>query len=154
MFLRRRTLLLAPLAGAVAFHDAHAQPDQAVWQRFAAVAPNPKGRPTIAFLLDDLGLNRTQSARATALPGPLTLSWMPYALNLADQIAAATARGHETMLHMPMEALGRTDPGPNALRTWSTQPTTLPACAPPSMPFPAPLASTSTKAASLPCLSR
>lgn len=120
MALSRRSLLLAPLASVVAIRDVHAQAAPAVWQRFAAIAPNPKGRPTIAFLLDDMGLNRPQSARAAALPGPLTLSWMPYALNLADQIAAATARGHETMLHMPMEALGRTNPGPNALRTWST----------------------------------
>ena len=90
------------------------------WQRFA-VAPQPaNGRPTIAIMIDDMGLNRVQTERAVNLPAPLTLSWMPYAPNVTAQAAAAAARGHETMLHMNMEALGHTDPGPDSLRTWQS----------------------------------
>ncbi len=90
------------------------------WRRFA-VAPEPaNGRPTIAIMIDDMGLNRVQTERAVNLPAPLTLSWMPYAPNVTAQAAAAAARGHETMLHMNMEALGHTDPGPDSLRTWQS----------------------------------
>ncbi len=88
------------------------------WRRNAVAVPPSLGRPAISFVIDDMGLNRPQSDRAAALAGPLTLSWMPYARNLAEQVANGAAHGHETMLHMPMEPLGRTDPGPEALRSW------------------------------------
>jgi polysaccharide deacetylase 2 family uncharacterized protein YibQ len=87
------------------------------WRRFAVPAPKPDGRPILALMIDDMGVNRVQTQRALALPGPLTMSWLPYAHNLAEQVAEGSARGHETMLHMPMEPMGRLDPGPNALRT-------------------------------------
>jgi polysaccharide deacetylase 2 family uncharacterized protein YibQ len=61
-----------------------------------------------------------------ALPGAVTLAWLPYAPRLTEQVAAAAARGHEAMLDMPMEALGRPDPGgPDALRTWLPPATNL-----------------------------
>jgi polysaccharide deacetylase 2 family uncharacterized protein YibQ len=86
------------------------------WRRFAVPAPDPHGQPILSLIIDDMGVNRVQSVRAMALPAPLTLSWLPYARHLAEQVAEGTAHGHETMLHMPMEPLGRTNPGPNALR--------------------------------------
>jgi polysaccharide deacetylase 2 family uncharacterized protein YibQ len=110
---------LEPVSGASPVADLPA------WRRNAVVAPPSLGRPIISFVIDDMGLNRPQSDRAIALAGPLTLSWMPYARNLAEQVAAGAARGHETMLHMPMEALGRTNPGPNALRSWLPAETNL-----------------------------
>ena len=76
-------------------------------------------------MIDDMGLARAQSERAVRLPGPITLSWMPYAPNVTEQAAAGAAHGHETMLHMNMEALGRTDPGPNSLTTWQPPETNL-----------------------------
>jgi polysaccharide deacetylase 2 family uncharacterized protein YibQ len=102
-----------------------AQPAVPTWQRLAVPARPAEGRPTISFIIDDMGLNRPQSDRAAALPGPLTLSWMPYARQLAEQVANGAAHGHETMLHMPMEPLGRTNPGPQALRTWLPPETNL-----------------------------
>jgi len=95
------------------------------WRRLGVPAPVPEGRPTIAIMIDDMGLNRVQSDRAIHLPGPITLSWMPYAPNVGEQAAAGAARGHETMLHMNMEALGHTDPGPDSLRTWLPPDTNL-----------------------------
>jgi polysaccharide deacetylase 2 family uncharacterized protein YibQ len=80
--------------------------------------PPAQERPTMIFVIDDMGLAAAPSDRAVALPGPVTLAWLPYAPHLQEQIAAAAAHGHEAMLQMPMEALGRADPGPDALRTW------------------------------------
>jgi hypothetical protein len=88
------------------------------WRHLAAVTPPANGRPTISILIDDMGLNRPQSARAVDLPAAVTLSYMPYAQDVTAQATAAAARGHEIMLHMNMEPLGHTDPGPDALRTW------------------------------------
>jgi len=72
-------------------------------------------RPLIAVVIDDVGLDRPRSKRAWELPGPLTLSFLPYAKDLREQAKAARAKGHELMLHLPMEPNGRNDPGPNAL---------------------------------------
>ena len=76
------------------------------------------GRPMIAVVLDDLGLNRPAARRAIALPGPLTLAFMTYAERLPDLATKARASGHETLVHVPMEPeSGAEDPGPNALLT-------------------------------------
>ena len=95
------------------------------WRRLGVPAAAAEGRPTITIMIDDMGVNRVQSDRAVRLPAPLTLSWMPYAVNVTDQAAIGAAHGHETMLHMNMEPLGRTDPGPDALRTWLPPATNL-----------------------------
>ena len=83
----------------------------------AAVSPPPvDGRPMIALVIDDMGLDRHRSAQIVALPGPLTISFMTYAAELPKQAAAARARGHELMVHVPMEPGSRTvDPGPEPL---------------------------------------
>jgi polysaccharide deacetylase 2 family uncharacterized protein YibQ len=72
-------------------------------------------RPLIAIVIDDVGLDRARSKRAWQLPGPLTMSFLPYARDLGEQTRAARASGHELMLHLPMEPNGRNDPGPGAL---------------------------------------
>src|SRR5215468_10816044 len=58
---------------------------------------------------------RPRSKRAWELPGPLTMSFLPYAKDLGEQARSARGRGQELMLHLPMEPSGRNDPGPNAL---------------------------------------
>lgn len=77
--------------------------DQPAWRRFAAVHGPVLGRPMIAVIIDDMGLDRKRSARATALPGPLTLSFLTYARRLKAQAEAARRAGHEIMIHLPME---------------------------------------------------
>jgi polysaccharide deacetylase 2 family uncharacterized protein YibQ len=74
-------------------------------------------KPEIAIVIDDMGLNLSGSQRAIKLPGYVTLSFMPYAERLDEQTAEAREAGHELMLHMPMEPIGREDPGPGALLT-------------------------------------
>ena len=86
------------------------------WRRFAAAVPQPiEDRKLIAIVIDDMGVDRKRSARATALPGPLTLSWLPYAPDVGRQAAEARAAGHEILLHAPMQPQGHEDPGPHAL---------------------------------------
>jgi uncharacterized protein len=88
------------------------------WLRFAAAAPASAGQPVIAIILDDMGLDRKRSERAVLLDAPLTLSYLPYARKLAGQTAAARLRGHELMVHLPMEPLAKGEnPGPRALLT-------------------------------------
>jgi polysaccharide deacetylase 2 family uncharacterized protein YibQ len=88
--------------------------DQA-WRRNAVPFRDLNARPLIAIVIDDVGLDRPRSKRAWELPGPLTMSFLPYAKDLREQARAARARGHELMLHLPMEPNGRNDPGPGAL---------------------------------------
>lgn len=87
------------------------------WERYAVAAPQRNGRPWVAIVVDDMGLDRSRSARVIALPGPLTLAFLPYARDLERQTAAARAAGHELLLHLPMEPEGSENPGPDALRT-------------------------------------
>ncbi len=88
------------------------------WLQFALAVPETGGRPMVVIVIDDLGLDRKRSVRAAKLPGPLTLSFLTYAEDLARQTKAARAAGHELMLHVGMEPRSRTvDPGPNVLLT-------------------------------------
>lgn len=82
-----------------------------------SAAAMPDDRPKIALIIDDLGLNRSRADRTIALPGPLTLAFLPYAHNLKQQTAKARAAGHELLVHLPMEPMGKADPGPDALLT-------------------------------------
>lgn len=92
-----------------------------LWLRNALPMPDPRGRPMIAVVIDDVGLDRRRGERALRLPGAVTLSLLPYAPEVAQQAAAARALGHEIMLHMPMEPESpRIDPGPHALRSGNT----------------------------------
>jgi polysaccharide deacetylase 2 family uncharacterized protein YibQ len=86
------------------------------WQRHAAAAPPNDGRPRIALVIDDVGVHIPNARRALALPGPVTLSLMTYAPGLAGLAEAGRQRGHELLLHVPMEPEGwDVDPGPNVL---------------------------------------
>jgi polysaccharide deacetylase 2 family uncharacterized protein YibQ len=89
--------------------------EQAAWRRNAVPFRDLNSKPLVAIVIDDVGLDRPRSKRAWELPGPLTLSFLPYAKDLREQAKAARAHGNELMLHLPMEPNGRADPGPNAL---------------------------------------
>nr|CAM75020.1 Protein of unknown function DUF610 [Magnetospirillum gryphiswaldense MSR-1] len=70
----------------------------------------------IAVVIDDLGVDRKRSERVTTLPAPLTLAWMTYADNLRPITQAARQRGHELMVHVPMQPQSESyDPGPDVL---------------------------------------
>lgn len=111
---------LQPVAMVVPAPPPAAEPQQAAavpaWIRNAVPAQAKDARPRIAVVIDDLGLDRQRSARAIALPGPLTLSFLPYAMDLPHQTEAAHKAGHELLVHVPMEPLGKNlDAGPSPL---------------------------------------
>src|SRR5581483_2740849 len=88
---------------------------QTAWRRNAVPFADLNSRPLIAIVIDDVGIDRPHSRRAWELPGPLTMSFLPYARDLHEQAKSAHAHGQELMLHLPMEPGGVADPGPNAL---------------------------------------
>ena len=88
---------------------------QAAWKRNAVPFGDLNAKPLVAIVIDDVGIDRPHSKRAWELPGPLTMSFLPYAKDLREQAKAARGRGQELMLHLPMEPTGRADPGPGAL---------------------------------------
>ena len=86
------------------------------WRRFAGVAEPAEGRPMIAIVLDDLGIDKRRGRRAIELPAAVTLAFLPYATDLDEQTALARQRGHELLVHVPMQPHGHnSDPGPNVL---------------------------------------
>ncbi|WP_421791544.1 divergent polysaccharide deacetylase family protein [Hyphobacterium sp.] len=72
-------------------------------------------QPIIALIIDDAGIDPLLTRRATDLGIPMTLSFLPYAEASADLARLARAQGHDVFLHLPMEPVGFSDPGPRAL---------------------------------------
>jgi len=90
--------------------------DQPAWLRNAVAAPAALGRPHIAIVIDDLGLDRRRTERTIALPAPLTLSFLGYANDLPQLAEEGRRAGHELLVHVPMEPISRgEDMGPNGL---------------------------------------
>lgn len=88
------------------------------WLRYAVAAPPTEGKAMVAIVIDDAGLDRKGAEEAIHLPGPLTISFMTYASDLAHLTAEAHEAGHELLLHVPMEPVApHVDPGPNSLLT-------------------------------------
>ncbi len=77
-------------------------------------------RPKIILIIDDMGIDRRAVSSVLNLPGPVTLSFLPYANDVASLADTARDAGVELMLHLPMEPLGENDPGPNALTSAMT----------------------------------
>jgi polysaccharide deacetylase 2 family uncharacterized protein YibQ len=90
--------------------------DMPPWRQFALATPISKGKPAIAIVIDDMGVDRRRSNRMAGFQGPLTLSFLTYAKDLKEQGAQARSKGHELMLHVSMEpSSNKVDPGPNVL---------------------------------------
>jgi polysaccharide deacetylase 2 family uncharacterized protein YibQ len=86
------------------------------WRQFALAAPPDNGKPKIAVVIDDLGLDRHRTAAIIDLNGPLTLSFLAYAGDLPQQTRNGRSHGHELLVHVPMQPLGAgIDAGPNVL---------------------------------------
>ncbi len=87
------------------------------WRKHAVMV-KADGRPSIAIVIDDLGIDQSRSRRIMALPSPLSLSFLAYAKELDRQAGAGREAGHEIWLHVPMEPRSASvDPGPNVLLT-------------------------------------
>jgi polysaccharide deacetylase 2 family uncharacterized protein YibQ len=80
-----------------------------------AVAAAPVGAaPAISIIIDDLG-DRAGDAAVLALPPAVALSVLPHTPYGAHLARAGTTRGHEVLLHLPMEPAGSQAPGPGVL---------------------------------------
>ncbi len=88
------------------------------WMKFALKVTPPTDKPLIALVIDDLGLDRKRTAKTLNLPGPMTMAFIPYAKNLSHQTRQAKLKGHELLVHLPMEPMNnKIDAGPNHLHT-------------------------------------
>jgi polysaccharide deacetylase 2 family uncharacterized protein YibQ len=108
---------VSPKAGPAPSPSPRPQDDASLpWRRYAVAVDPPDGRPMIAIVIDDAGVDRLHTQQAIRMHGPLTISFLPYALDLPEQSRAAHAAGHELLVHVPMEPFGAyNDPGPNVL---------------------------------------
>ena len=73
--------------------------------------------PLVAIIVDDIGYDRIQTAKLLDLDAPITFSILPYGPYSQEVAAQARAKGHEIMLHLPMEPneYPQVNPGPGAL---------------------------------------
>lgn len=74
-----------------------------------------RGAPRLIVIIDDMGLDRNAFEEIMSLPGPVTLSFLPYARNIQPLVDKASAQGDDILLHLPMEPAGNADPGPGSL---------------------------------------
>ena len=93
--------------------------DLPAWQRFQRPAAASADQPRVAVLVTSLGLNKALTAAAILyLPPAVSLSFSPYAPELAAWIDAARAHGHEALVDLPLEsAAPQDDPGRDGLMT-------------------------------------
>ncbi|MDB5490295.1 MAG: putative periplasmic protein [Micavibrio sp.] len=92
-----------------------------LWQKNAVASNVLRDKPRVALIIDDMGLDVKHSRMAMDLPGPLTLSFMPYAKNLRAQTSYAISNGHELMVHVPMQPENaKLDAGPKVLKVGQT----------------------------------
>jgi polysaccharide deacetylase 2 family uncharacterized protein YibQ len=100
----------------------HAAPPPITAERTPAVVPAPAAgpasgaeRPLLALVIDDLGWDAAAGVRTLDLPDPITVAVLPGTPSARSLAERAAARGHEVILHQPMEALDARWPGPGGL---------------------------------------
>ena len=82
-----------------------------------AITRNTSRKPRIALVIDDLGHNLNATTRGfLELDVPVTLAVLPDQPKSRATFRAATEREIPTLLHLPMEATGGSDPGDGAVR--------------------------------------
>ena len=88
------------------------------WQLYARPFKEAPDQPRVAVIVVDLGLDKAATEAAIAkLPSEVTLSFSPYAADLAKWVKKARDGGHEVLIGLPTEPSGfpARDPGPLAL---------------------------------------
>lgn len=94
-------------------------PDQGPESTVATTSePHPAARvgPRLAIIIDDIGNTRAIAEQLIALDLPLAFSILPHSPHANHLASLAKARGHDILLHLPMEA---NDP------KWTPSPGTL-----------------------------
>lgn len=81
------------------------------------VVPPPRKGMKIAIVIDDLGMNVKNSKAIMDLPAPITLAFLPYAPKTKELAVVGKSKGHELIIHTPMEAMdGAQNIGPGGLK--------------------------------------
>ncbi len=101
-------LLMGNLLGLNAFSKAFAR---------TIVSEKSFLQPRIALIIDDIGHSRSIAAKFVELETPLTFAILPRMRHSGTLALEIHNRGHEIMLHQPMEPYNANsfDPGPGAL---------------------------------------
>jgi polysaccharide deacetylase 2 family uncharacterized protein YibQ len=73
--------------------------------------------PVVAIVIDDIGYDRHIAEKLLAMDAPLTFSVLPYGPFSRKIAGEARSKGHEIMLHLPMEPkeYPAVNPGPGSL---------------------------------------
>ena len=83
---------------------------------FAFSDGEEKPLPHIALIIDDIGFSRSLAGKFLDLQVPITYAILPKLDRSRDLAEEIHAKGHEIMLHQPMEAHNnKINPGPGAL---------------------------------------
>jgi len=85
--------------------------------RLKTPAAAARRAPTIALVIDDCGPDLAATKQAIALPGNVTLSFLPYSPASFVLSHQASQAHHEVIVHLPMQPVGPENPGPMALTT-------------------------------------
>ena len=59
------------------------------WRLYSVARPEARQGPRVAIVIDDVGVDKKRSARAMALPAPLTIAMLSYAPDIARQAGRA-----------------------------------------------------------------
>ena len=82
----------------------------------SSLPQSPSEKPKISIVVDDLGDNSIIAQKMVALPATLTMAILPFTPHARKISELANQRGHEVIMHLPMEAQSRPDLlGPGAL---------------------------------------
>ncbi|MDE3060939.1 MAG: divergent polysaccharide deacetylase family protein [Pseudomonadota bacterium] len=87
------------------------------WRYYAKPYEHKGSLPMIAIIVTGLGENKMVAENAARLPENVTLSFSPYAHDVATWVNTARVAGHEVMVDLPLEPSNypATDPGPDGL---------------------------------------
>lgn len=78
-------------------------------------APQEEPKKMIYIILDDGGHNIGQLEPFLRFPGKLTVAVLPHLAHSQEAAEMVHKAGKTVMLHQPMEAVGKNDPGPGAI---------------------------------------
>lgn len=107
-----------PVPESLPYHEPEGDPVLAtlpVLPRQAAPVAPIGAVPLVAIIIDDMGYRPGSLTQLAAMPGPLTLAFLPDAESTPVMLERARRGDFEIMLHLPMEPLGDANPGREAL---------------------------------------